>query len=223
MSTAPDSIELYDATLRDGMGGGGMSLTAEEKLRVVHALDALGVNLIEAGFPSSNPKEQELFELARGGAARRRADRRLRHDPPARPGRGADEGLRVLADCFAPVCTLVGKASVLHVEKVIRVSREENLAMIADSIAFLVGEGKRVLLDAEHFFDGFELDPGYSLECLRAAARGRRRAARPVRHQRRLAAASDPHRASPSSEKPCRTQRSGSTPTTTRAARSPTR
>ena len=76
----------------------------------------------------------------------------------------------MLADCFAPVCTLVGKASVLHVEKVVRVSREENLAMIADSVAFLVGAGKRVLLDAEHFFDGFALDPGYALDCLRAAA-----------------------------------------------------
>ncbi|MEA2152055.1 MAG: 2-isopropylmalate synthase, partial [Solirubrobacteraceae bacterium] len=81
-----------------------------------------------------------------------------------------DEGLRVLAECFAPVCTLVGKASLLHVEKVVRVSREENLAMIGDSIAFLVRAGKRVLFDAEHFFDGFAEDPGYALDCLRAAA-----------------------------------------------------
>jgi len=165
----PD-IQLYDATLRDGMGGGGLTLTAEEKLRVVHALDALGIHMIEAGFPSSNPKEQELFarlagerlgvaEIVAFGMTRRRE---LRAEE--------DEGLRVLADCFAPVCTLVGKASILHVEKVVRVSREENLAMIADSVAFLVGEGKRVLLDAEHFFDGFALDPGYALDCLRAGA-----------------------------------------------------
>ncbi len=165
----PD-IQLYDATLRDGMGGGGMTLTVEEKLRVVHALDALGIPLIEAGFPSSNPKEQQLFE--------RLADERLgvaeivafgmtrRRDSAA----ADDDGLRILAEGFAPVCTLVGKASVLHVEKVVRASREENLAMIADSIAFLVRAGKRVLLDAEHFFDGFALDPGYSLECLRVAA-----------------------------------------------------
>jgi 2-isopropylmalate synthase len=170
MSTASNRIELYDATLRDGMGGGGLSLTAQEKLRVVHALDELGVGMIEAGFPASNPKEQELFALLAGerlavaeivafGMTRRR-------DVAAHE----DEGLRVLADCFAPVCTLVGKASVLHVEKVVRVSREENLAMIADSVAFLVGAGKRVLLDAEHFFDGFALDPGYALDCLRAAA-----------------------------------------------------
>ncbi len=163
-------IQLYDATLRDGMGGGGMTLTAEEKLRVVHALDALGVHLIEAGFPASNPKEQEFFRLLAGqelslaqvvafGMTRRR-------EVTAEQ----DEGLRILAESFAPVCTIVGKASVLHVEKVVRVSREENLAMIAESIAFLVGAGKRVLLDAEHFFDGFALDPGYSLDCLRAAA-----------------------------------------------------
>ncbi|HEV3094147.1 MAG TPA: citramalate synthase [Solirubrobacteraceae bacterium] len=162
-------IELYDATLRDGMGGGGMSLTAEEKLRVVHALDALGVHLIEAGFPASNPKERELFallaeeslevsEIVAFGMTRRRE---VKADK--------DEGLRVLADCFAPVCTLVGKSSTLHVEKVVRASREENLAMIADSVGFLVKEGKRVIFDAEHFFDGYELKPKYALETLQAA------------------------------------------------------
>src|ERR1700680_2594439 len=103
-------IQLYHGTPRDGRGGGGMSLTAAEKLRVVHALDALGVQLIEAGFPASNPKEQELFGLLAGeeltcaqivafGMTRRR-------DIAA----DADHGLRILADSFAPVCTLVGKA-----------------------------------------------------------------------------------------------------------------
>jgi 2-isopropylmalate synthase len=170
MSSTTNRIELYDATLRDGMGGGGMSLTAAEKLRVVHSLDELGVDMIEAGFPSSNPKELELFRLLAGetlhnaeivafGMTRRR-------DIVA----SEDEGLRVLAESFAPVCTLVGKASILHVEKVVRVSREENLAMISDSVAFLLAQGKRVLFDAEHFFDGFGLDPGYALDCLRAAA-----------------------------------------------------
>jgi 2-isopropylmalate synthase len=147
-----------------------MSLTADEKVRVVHALDALGVDLIEAGFPASNPKELELFDLLAGeqlhsaevvafGMTRRR-------DSSA----DADAGLRVLAESFAPVCTLVGKASLLHVEKVVRASREENLQMIADSVDFLVRAGKRVLFDAEHFFDGFALDAGYALDCLRAAA-----------------------------------------------------
>jgi 2-isopropylmalate synthase len=162
-------VQLYDATLRDGMGGGGMTLTAEEKLRVVHALDVLGVHLIEAGFPASNPKEAQLFELL--------ADEHLdaaeivafgmtrRRDVAA----AQDEGLRVLAGCFVPVCTLVGKSSLLHVEKVVRVSAQENLAMIGDSIAFLATQGKRVLFDAEHFFDGYALDRGYALEVVRAA------------------------------------------------------
>jgi 2-isopropylmalate synthase len=163
-------LQLYDATLRDGMGGGGMTLTAEEKLRVVRKLDELGIHLIEAGFPASNPKEQRLFELLADetfataeivafGMTRRRGGTAEQ-----------DEGLRVLAECFAPFCTLVGKSSTLHVEKVVRVSREENLAMIGDSIAFLIAHGKRVLFDAEHFFDGYELDRAYALECLRAAA-----------------------------------------------------
>ena len=163
-------IQLYDATLRDGMGGGGLTLTAEEKLRVVHALDALGVDMIEAGFPASNPKEQQLFDLLAGerleGAEIVAFGMTRRRDALAED----DEGLRVLAECFAPVCTLVGKASLLHVEKVVRVSREENLRMIGDSIAFLVRSGKRALFDAEHFFDGFAEDPGYALDCLRAAA-----------------------------------------------------
>jgi 2-isopropylmalate synthase len=165
-------IELYDATLRDGMGGGGLSLTAEEKLRVVHALDDLGIDLIEAGFPSSNPKEQELFDLLEEehfehaeivafGMTRRRGGRAE-----------SDEGLRIIAQSFAPICTLVGKSSVAHVERVLRVSREENLAMIEESVAFLVAQGKRVLFDAEHFFDGYALDSAYALDCLRAAAAG---------------------------------------------------
>jgi 2-isopropylmalate synthase len=166
-------IELYDTTLRDGMQGEGMSLSAEEKLRVAHRLDELGIDLIEAGFPGSNPKELELFELlgderfehasvAAFGMTRRRDVRVASEDP----------GLRVLADCFAPVCTLVGKTWALHLEKVVKVDRDENLRMICDSVAFLVAQGKRVVYDAEHFFDGFDDDPAYALACLRAAADG---------------------------------------------------
>ena len=164
------TIETYDATLRDGMQGEGMSLTAAEKVRVAHKLDALGIDLIEAGFPASNPKELELFglleretlqhaEIAAFGMTRRR-DLRADQDP----------SLRVLADCCAPVCTIVGKTWGLHLDKVVRVSREENLELIADSVAFLVAQGKRVIYDAEHFFDGFRDDPEYSLRCLQVAA-----------------------------------------------------
>ncbi len=167
-----EQVKLYDTTLRDGMGGRGMSLSVGEKLNVVRALDALGAHFIEAGFPSSNPKEAELFErlaeleletatIAAFGMTRRR-DRAA----------AEDEALRSLTSSFAPVVCLVGKSSVLHVEKVIRVSREENLAMIADSIGFCREQGKRPVFDAEHFFDGYREDPGYALECVRAAVDG---------------------------------------------------
>ncbi len=168
--TPPDRLELYDATLRDGMQGEGMSLSAAEKVRVAHKLDELGIDVIEAGFPASNPKERELFELLAGerfaraqvaafGMTRRR-DSSAADDP----------ALRVLAECFAPVCTLVGKTWGLHLEKVVRVDRDENLRMIAESIAFLVGEGKRVVYDAEHFFDAYRDDREYALRCVLTAA-----------------------------------------------------
>ncbi|MGH2715334.1 MAG: citramalate synthase [Thermoleophilaceae bacterium] len=163
-------ITLYDTTLRDGMQGEGMSLSVDEKVRVAHALDSLGVHLIEAGFPASNPKEEALFDLlsresfegaqiAAFGMTRRRGT--AAEDDPA---------LRLLADSFAPVCTLVGKTWSLHLEKVTHVDPEENLRMIADSVAFLVRAGKRVIYDAEHFFDGYRDDSGYALRCVRAAA-----------------------------------------------------
>ena len=163
-------IQLYDTTLRDGMQGEGMSLSASEKLRVAHRLDELGIDLLEAGFPSSNPKELELFELLsreRFGHAEVAAFGMTRRREVAAH---ADPALQILAGSFAPVCTLVGKTWSLHLEKVVRVDRDENLRMIEDSIAFLVAEGKRVVYDAEHFFDGFAGDPAYALQCLSVAA-----------------------------------------------------
>jgi 2-isopropylmalate synthase len=162
-------IKLYDTTLRDGMQGEGMSLSAGEKVRVVKALDGLGVQMIEAGFPSSNPKEEELFarlaelELDQAtvcafGMTRRRG-----------VAAEEDEALRTLVECFAPVLTLVGKTWGLHLEKVTKVSPDENLAMIAESVAFCRDAGKRVVYDAEHFFDAWRDDSGYALRCLEAA------------------------------------------------------
>ena len=215
-------IELYDATLRDGMGGGGMSLTAEEKVRLVRRLDDLGVDIVEAGFPASNPKEAELFgrlerellshaSIAAFGMTRRRG-----------VSAGEDIGLRVLAECFAPICTIVGKTSITHVEKVVRVSREENIAMIAESVAFLVAHGKRVIFDAEHVFDGLREDPGYTIECLRtAAAAGAERLALCDTNGPSLP--SEIARAVGDIALPCPASRSASTATTTAAARSPTR
>ncbi len=163
------TVQLYDTTLRDGMQGQGMSLSAAEKVRVVKALDRLGVHFIEAGFPSSNPKEEELFELLSAvdlenahicafGMTRRRGI-----------AAAEDDALRTLVGSFAPVVTLVGKTWGLHLEKVTKVSREENLAMIMDSVNFCRAEQKRVVYDAEHFFDAWRDDSSYAFECLRAA------------------------------------------------------
>src|SRR3954471_18786178 len=163
-------VQIYDTTLRDGMQGEGMSLSADEKLRVAHALDDLGVHLIEAGFVASNPKDEAVFgliaresfecaDIAAFGMTRRRG-----------VVAGEDLGMRALADCPAPVCTLVGKTWRLHLEKVTKVDPEENLAMIADSIGFLRAQGKRVVYDCEHFFDSHREDPEYAVRCVRAAA-----------------------------------------------------
>src|SRR3954462_11249339 len=164
------AVLLYDTTLRDGMQGGGMSLSAEEKVRVAHALDGLGVHFIEAGFLSSNPKDERGFELLEReqfehaqivafGMTRRR-DVRASDDP----------GLRLMAESWVSVCCLVGKTWKLHLEKVTKVDASENLAMIADSVGFLAQQGKRVIYDAEHFFDAYREDPEYAVQCVRAAA-----------------------------------------------------
>jgi 2-isopropylmalate synthase len=165
-------VQIFDTTLRDGMQGQGMSLSAQEKVRVVQALDRLGVHFIEAGFAASNPKEAEAFALLESvelenaaicafGSTRRR-DLAPEDDP----------ALAELVASWVPVCVLVGKTWTLHLEKVTKVSGSENLAMIADSVGFCRAAGKRVVYDAEHFFDGWRDDRSYALECLRAAVAG---------------------------------------------------
>lgn len=167
-----EKVKLYDTTLRDGMQGPGMTLSAEEKVRVVHALDALGVDYIEAGFPASNPKEEELFDrlssepLANAAIVAFGMTRRRGVEP------GDDEALALLATTFSPWVALVGKTWKLHLEKVTKVDPEENLAMIRDSIAWLTERGKELHYDAEHFFDGWRDDRDYSIACIGAAIEG---------------------------------------------------
>ncbi len=162
-------VLIYDTTLRDGMQGEGMSLSVDEKLRVAHALDDLGVHFVEAGFPSANPKEEALFDLL---ARESLTTARLAAFGMTRRGgvRASDDpALRTLVESCAPVCTLVGKTWRLHLAKVTKVDPEENLAMISDSIAFLRDEDRRAIYDAEHFFDAFRDDADYALRCVRAA------------------------------------------------------
>ena len=164
------SVRLYDTTLRDGMQQEGMSVSVDEKVRIALKLDELGIHFIEGGFPASNPKEIEFFRRMEGerlGTAELVAfGMTTRKDVAAE----ADENLRVLADCFPGTVTIVGKTWGLHLTRVLRVSRDENLRMIADSVRFLVAQGKTVIYDAEHFFDAWREDAAYSLRCVTAAA-----------------------------------------------------
>lgn len=165
-------VEVFDTTLRDGTQREGLSLSCEDKLRVLRALDALGVAFVEGGWPGSNPKDAELFRRARAVplvraalvafGATRRADLRVEDDP----------SLRALLDAETPVCTLFGKSAVSHVSEVLRTTTHQNLEMIEESVAFMRKHGRRVVYDAEHFFDGYAQDAAYALETLRAAARG---------------------------------------------------
>jgi 2-isopropylmalate synthase len=163
-------VQIYDTTLRDGMQGEGMSLSVEEKLRVAHAIDGLGWHFIEAGFPASNPKEAEFFRLLERESFRNAEVVAFGMTRRRGVAAGEDPALRLLADTFAPVCCLVGKTWKLHLEKVTKVDPDENLAMIAESVAFLREQGKRVVYDCEHFFDAYREDPEYATRCVRAAA-----------------------------------------------------
>ncbi len=164
------TVQLYDTTLRDGMQQEGMSVSVEEKVRIALKLDELGIHFIEGGFPASNPKEVEFFarmereKLVNGRLVAFGMTRRKGVAPEA------DPNLRVLADCSPAVVAVVGKTWSLHLRKVLRVSRDENLRMIDDSVRFLVAQGKRVVYDAEHFFDAWRDDSAYALRCVRAAA-----------------------------------------------------
>ncbi|HEY5386904.1 MAG TPA: citramalate synthase, partial [Thermoleophilia bacterium] len=164
------SVQLYDTTLRDGMQQEGMSVSVDEKVRIALKLDELGIHFIEGGFPASNPKEIAFFR--RMERERLRNAQLVAFGMTARKGVAAeaDEHLRVLADCFPGTVTIVGKTWGLHLTKVLRVSRDENLRMIDDSVRFLVAQGKTVVYDAEHFFDAWRDDAAYALRCVSAAA-----------------------------------------------------
>lgn len=169
MNKSPE-VTVYDTTLRDGTQGTGISLSVQDKLRIAEKLDAFGVHYIEGGWPGSNPKDAEFF----AEAARRTWSRaKLAAFGMTRRGGSrveADPQVRHLLEAETPVVTVVGKTWPLHVKEVFRVSLEENLAMIRDTVAFLKSHGREVFYDAEHFFDSYLEDPDYSEATLRAAA-----------------------------------------------------
>ncbi|BDZ60470.1 (R)-citramalate synthase [Demequina sediminis] len=163
------TVEIYDTTLRDGAQQEGMNLSVADKMAIAPLLDELGVGVIEGGWPGAVPKDTEFFGLVAKELSFRHAQFAA-FGMTRRAGSTAasDPQVRALLDSEAPIITLVAKTDIRHAERALRVSGEENLAMIEETVAFLVGEGRRVVLDAEHFFDGFVYDPEYAIRALLA-------------------------------------------------------
>ncbi|MCD6286166.1 MAG: citramalate synthase [Anaerolineae bacterium] len=165
-------IKLYDTTLRDGTQAEGISLSLEDKVKITVLLDELGVDYIEGGWPGSNPKDVAYFERAR--------NLDLKHARIAAFGSTCrvgtqpedDSNIQALLEAETDVITLVGKSWTLHVQDVLRTTLDENLRIIRESTVYLKANGKEVIYDAEHFFDGYKADPDYTLATLRAAADG---------------------------------------------------
>jgi 2-isopropylmalate synthase len=168
-ASTKEKVLIYDTTLRDGTQAEGVSLSLEDKLLIAESLDGLGVDYIEGGYPLSNPKDKAFFEKIR--------KRKIKHSRVAAFGmtrrRGLavekDEGMLALLASEAPVVTIVGKTWDFHVSEVLRVSLEDNLEMVADSVGLFVREGREAVYDAEHFFDGFKANRAYAIKTLVAA------------------------------------------------------
>lgn len=166
------SIKIYDTTLRDGTQSEGVSLSCDDKLRIAQRLDELGVAYIEGGWPGSNPKDVEFFQrtgeldLEHAKIAAFGSTCRVGSDP------AEDANIQALLEAETPVCTVVGKTWTLHVTDVLRTTLDENLRLIDESLAYLKSQGKEVIYDAEHFFDGYKANPEYAVKTLQAAANG---------------------------------------------------
>jgi 2-isopropylmalate synthase len=162
-------LEIYDTTLRDGAQAEDVSFSAEDKVRVAHKLDELGVQYIEGGWPGANPKDIEFFRMMKTIPLRhatvvafgstRKADNPVQKDP----------NIQALLQADTSTITLFGKTWTLHVTDALRISLAQNLQMIGDSVAYLRAKGRRVFYDAEHFFDGYKANPDYALQTIRRA------------------------------------------------------
>lgn len=161
------SVHIYDTTLRDGAQGEGISLTVPDKLKLAERLDAFGVHYIEGGWPGSNPKDEQFFQqcttlkrakLVAFGSTRYK-----------KVTCEEDKNVQALLNANTPVVTLVGKAWDMQVSVVLETSLEANLSMISDTVRYFKERGREVMLDAEHFYDGYRANPAYAMDCLRAA------------------------------------------------------
>jgi len=165
-------IEIYDTTLRDGTQSEGFTLSGIDKVRIAKRLDAIGMAFIEGGWPGSNPKDAEFFERAQDMEFKHSLVTAFGATCRVQGGPEDDANIKALLDSKTPVCTIFGKTWTLHVTDVLRTSLEDNLRIIEQSVAYLREQGRRVIYDAEHFFDGYKADFAYALETLQAAVRG---------------------------------------------------
>jgi 2-isopropylmalate synthase len=167
-----DAFHVFDTTLRDGAQREGISYSVADKLAIARLLDSLGVGFIEGGWPGAVPKDTEFFARAAKGELRLRHATLVAFGATRKAGVAVaeDSQVQALLDSDASVITLVAKSDVWHVERALRTSREENLAMVSDTVGYLTAAGRRVFVDCEHFFDGYSHDRDYGLRVLEAAA-----------------------------------------------------
>jgi 2-isopropylmalate synthase len=163
-------IHLYDTTLRDGTQAEDVAFTLEDKLRVAEQLDDCGISYVEGGWPGSNPRDEEFFAKVRKLKLKHARVAAFGSTRRANAAAADDLNIRQLLKAETPVVTIVGKTWDLHVRDDLRISREANLDVIGDSVAYLKQRVDEVIFDAEHFFDGFRADSEYTLACLKAAA-----------------------------------------------------
>ncbi|MCG2777725.1 MAG: citramalate synthase [Desulfobacterales bacterium] len=165
-------ITLYDTTMRDGTQGEQVNLSAEDKFRIVKKLDDFGIPYVEGGWPGSNPKDVRFFEMAR--VADFKKTRITAFGSTHRPGISPheDDNIRALLETEMETVTIFGKSWDLHATEILGVSLKENLRMIKETVTYLKSEGRKVIYDAEHFFDGHQANPSYAMETLKAAQEG---------------------------------------------------
>ncbi len=168
-TSATKSVEMYDTTLRDGAQQEGISLSVEDKLAITQLLDDIGVDVIEGGYAGATPKDNEYFERVKELGLRNSEIAAFGNTRRADADCADDVSMQALLNSGAPIATIVGKASEYQVRVVLETSVEENLAMISDSVSYLRSHGRRVVYDAEHFFDGFKENPDYAVRCLLSA------------------------------------------------------
>jgi len=170
MDTPITNVEIYDTTLRDGAQREGISFSVADKIQIVKLLDEMGIDYVEGGWPGSNPKDMEFFDRIQEISLQQIKIAAFGSTRHAHSIASSDDNVRALLEANTPVVTVVGKSWDFHVSHALETTMEENLAMIGDTVSYLKKKGRKVVFDAEHFFDGYKSNPRYTLDTIRAAA-----------------------------------------------------